>query len=313
MHEFQLIEKYFSGWPVSCGNLKLGIGDDCLIWQGEGPLVVSTDTAVQGVHFPLAASGEQVAARAFLPALSDLAAMAAKPEFFTLALSLPATTNEDWLAAFAQQMRCFAEQYDIALAGGDTTRSSVITVTVNVHGSCETPVLRSGARPGDDIWVTGDLGGAAAAVPFVTGADSAIAEQGWLAAYWRPQLAVEFAQQVRPLINSAIDISDGLMGDAGHIARASQVDLHLNLAALPLAVGLAAKGEEGLKLAVSGGDDYQLCFSAAAHQRESIEQVAAGLSQKITRIGRAEEGEGRVSWYDGEQSITLPWQGYQHF
>ncbi|TCS38248.1 thiamine-phosphate kinase [Reinekea marinisedimentorum] len=313
MREFELIQKYFSGWPLKSNKLKQGIGDDCLVWQSDVPLVVSTDTAVQGVHFPEGATGAQVAARAFLPALSDLAAMAAKPEFFTLALSLPANTSESWLASFAQQLRSFSEQYGIVLAGGDTTRSPVITVTVSVHGSSNSPVLRSGAKPGDDIWVTGSLGGAAAAVPFVTGADPAEAEPEWLAAYWNPPLPVAFALQVAAYLNSAIDISDGLMGDAGHIARASGVCLCINLADLPLAKGLADQGSQGLKLGLSGGDDYQLCFTAEPGKRAAIEQLAAGLSQKVTRIGRVEAGEAGVNWYDGGQLITLPWQGYQHF
>lgn len=313
MREFQLIKKHFADWPLSCPNLTLGIGDDCLVWQGDQPLVISTDTAVQGVHFPEHASAGQIASRAFLSALSDLAAMGAKAEFFTLALSLPEQYTEQWLCDFSEQLRSLASRYKIALAGGDTTRSKLVTVTVSVHGCAATPLLRSAAKEGDDIWLTGRLGGAAAALPAILANDSRGSNSQWLQAYWQPDIPILFAEQANSLINSAIDLSDGLLGDAEHLAKASQVDLEFNIPALPLADQLRFDDAKHLALALGGGDDYQLCFTADTSQRQAITQLAQTIGQAVSRVGSVVAGNGAVRWYDGDHQINPDSQGYQHF
>ena len=329
MREFDLIKTHFTDWSTNCSNLKLGIGDDCLVWQGDQPLVISTDTAVQGVHFPEQARPDQVASRAFLSALSDLAAMGASAEFFTLALSLPADLTDHWLSEFAKQLRVLAQQYQIVLAGGDTTRSKLITVTISVHGCVAKPLLRSGAIAGDDIWVTGRLGGAAAALPTIlanydetsgdanlgiqaVSAETSIPSQ-WLNAYWQPDIPMLFAKQASSLLNSAIDISDGLMGDAGHLARASQVDLEFDIHALPLAEQLQPNVPQHLALALAGGDDYQLCFTATKAARQSITLLAESINQPVSLVGRVVRGNGDVRWYDVTHQIKPALQGYQHF
>lgn len=313
MHEFELIKKCFCDWGISAPGLRTGIGDDCLVWQSDLPLMVSTDTAVEGVHFPSGSTGPQVAQRAFLPALSDLAAMAANPAFFTLTLTLPPSLDDDWLSAFAGRLRELADQYGIALAGGDTTKGNTLVVTISVHGTSATPVLRSNAQPDDDVWVTGTLGGAAAALPAVLDPEYRDVNANWLQDYWVPQLPVEFARRAAPLLTSAIDLSDGLIGDAAHVAKASKVGLHLRVESLPLACGLREKGIAGLKYAISGGDDYQLLFTAAKSSRQELIRLADEIGQKISLIGRVESGAGEICWYDGDQPISLPWQSYQHF
>jgi thiamine-monophosphate kinase len=329
MHEFELIKRCFADWPVQHSQVLTGIGDDCLVWQDPRPLVISTDTAVIGRHFPVDASPAQVAGRAFLPALSDLAAMAATPAFFTLALTLPKQlsglseisglsesaeqTSESWIIAFASELRRLAIQHQCMLAGGDTTAGDQLTLTLSMHGTCAQPVLRSGAQVGDRVWVTGQLGQAAAALPHILAGKEAAAPSAWLDAYWQPKPQIELAERLAALLHSAIDISDGLIGDAGHLARSSQVDLHLQLNALPLDVDLRALGERGLQYALAGGDDYQLCFTAAADASAQIEQIAQAVGVQVSQIGAVRQGSGQLHWYDGDQQLDLPWQSFEHF
>ena len=290
-----------------------GIGDDALVWLDPEPLVISVDTAVIGRHFPDFATPEQVANRAFLPAISDLAAMTATPAFFTLALTLPVALNGDWVVRFATQLRQLALQYGIELAGGDTTRGEQLTISISVHGRCPHPVLRSGAKAGDDVWVTGYLGQAAAALPYVLERRESEAPAPWLAAYWQPQPPVGFAQALQGCIHSAIDLSDGLVGDATHLAQQSELSLNINLDALPMDSNLKAFGEAGIQHATGGGDDYQLLFTADPMTRHEIEQVAFEHQILVTRIGHTEAGNAQIRWYDGGLEVTLPWQSFTHF
>ena len=313
MNEFELIKQCFADWPVQHPNVLRGIGDDALVWLDPEPLVISVDTAVIGRHFPTFATPEQVANRAFLPAISDLAAMTATPAFFTLALTLPAQLNGEWVVRFAARLRQLAQQYNIALAGGDTTRGEQLTITISVHGRCPHPVLRSAAKVGDDVWVTGQLGQAAAALPFVLDQTEAHAPLSWLAAYWQPQPPVAFACALQGCIHSAIDLSDGLQGDAGHLAQQSGLNLVLNVDALPMDDDLKALGEKGLQYATSGGDDYQLLFTADKMTRNEIEQLAFEHQVLVTRIGHTEAGNREIRWYDGGREVTLPWQSFTHF
>lgn len=313
MTEFELIKACFADWPFRHPQVLAGIGDDCLVWLNPEPLVVSTDTAVEGVHFPKFSTPEQVAQRAFLPAISDLAAMAAKPAFFTLALTLPEQCSGEWITRFAKRLSQLAQQYEIMLAGGDTTKGDQLTITVSVHGTCAHPVMRGGARVGDDVYVTGFLGQAAAALPHVLSRNEQEAPVQWLEAYWQPEPQIKFAQQLLGCIHSAIDLSDGLLGDAEHIAQQSQVTLNLQVDLVPMDVSLKQLGERGLQLAITGGDDYQLCFTADPQTKKEIINAAQLTQTKITRIGQVTEGKASVDWYDGNQKIELNWQSFRHF
>jgi thiamine-monophosphate kinase len=314
MTEFELIQKCFSNWNVESPNVVQGIGDDCLVWLDPEPLVISTDTAVIGRHFPVFSTPEQVAARAFLPAISDLAAMTATPSFFTLALTLPSHQNNEWVSRFAAQLRLLAEEYQIMLAGGDTTQGEQLTVTISVHGRCPHPVLRSGAKIGDDIWVTGSLGQAAAALPYILEQREADApNEEWISAYWLPQPPVMFARELQGCIHSAIDLSDGLLGDAQHIAQRSNLELAINVNHLPLDADVFAQKEDGLRLALTGGDDYQLLFTADPIAGEEILHVAEEHGVTVTHIGEVKEGKPSVRWYDSGREISLPWKSFTHF
>lgn len=313
MHEFDLIKQCFANWPQQHDDVAVGIGDDCLLWMGTGPLLISTDTAVIGRHFPAFSTPGQVAQRAFLPAISDLAAMGATPAFFTLALTLPQGLNQEWVIAFAQRLKELSDQMGCMLAGGDTTKGDQLTVTISVHGTCAHPFLRSGANIGDDIWVTGHLGQAAAALPNILAQNESVLPKAWLQAYWQPEPPVALAQQLVGIVHSAMDISDGLAGDASHLAIASDVDLDIDVSTLPLDADLMALGEQGLQYAVAGGDDYQLLFTADPSVRREIEQLSSESGVKVTNIGIVREGNGQVRWYDKEQLIDLPWQSFQHF
>lgn len=313
MNEFQLIQAHFDDWPTRHPNVVQSIGDDCLVWLDPEPLVISTDTAVIHRHFPAHATPEQIAQRAFLPAISDMAAMTATPAFFTLALTLPASLKGEWLSRFAKRLKSLSQQYDMMLAGGDTTSGEQLTVTISVHGRCPHPVLRSGAEAGDFMWVTGNLGGAAAALPHVLNQTEQDAPEAWRQAYWAPEPPIAFAAELQGCIHSAIDLSDGLLGDAAHLAQRSQVELALDVSKIPMDAALTNKGEEGLKLALSGGDDYQLLFSASPQITPEIEHLAAKYAVKLTQIGEVKEGKAGVRWYDGDRSVEFDWQSFTHF
>lgn len=313
MNEFSLIQRCFADWSVRHPNVLQSIGDDCLVWSGSQPLVVSADTAVAGRHFPVWATPEQVAQRAFLPAISDLGAMTATPAFFTLALTLPAELNEDWSVRFARRLRALAEDYGIMLAGGDTTSGGTLTVTISVHGTCAHPVLRSGAQPGDHIWVTGQLGQAAAALTPILERQPDTVPEAWLNAYWSPEPPVSFATRLQGCIHSAIDLSDGLSGDAAHLAQASECDLAIHLDRLPLDQVLAALGEAGLTFAVAGGDDYQLLFTADPMADREILALAAKAGVLVSKIGDVQAGKGDIHWYDSGRKRQVSWQSFTHF
>lgn len=314
MTEFELIKACFTDWPVRNPNIQTTIGDDGLVWQHEEPLVISTDTAVEGVHFPVGASPERIAQRAFLPALSDLAAMAASPEFFTLSLTLPKRCQSDWVLRFAKRLQSLSQRYGLALAGGDTTSGDLLVITIGVHGTCRSPVLRSGAQQGDDIWVTGWLGRAAAALPTVLMSGENHAPEGWVEAYWAPQPRIQFALLAASSMNCAIDISDGLSGDAGHIARASGVQMNIHIDQLPLDNAVKALGEKGLNYALAGGDDYELLLTASPENRDRIESAGRLTNTPITRIGAVGNGDSLgVSWFEKGLLREFDGQSFTHF
>jgi thiamine-monophosphate kinase len=162
--------------------------------------------------------------------------------------------------------------------------------------------------------VTGRIGQAAAGLTFVLAQEELQAPNPeWIQAYWQPQPPVAFASQLQGCIHSAIDLSDGLMGDAMHIAKRSNVEIALQVESLPMDSQLKALGEDGLKYAVSGGDDYQLLFTAATIARKEIQHIANKTGTRITRIGQVKEGKAAIRWYDGGREMTLPWQGFTHF
>ncbi|MCG6575828.1 thiamine-phosphate kinase [Pseudomonas sp. AF32] len=317
MGEFELIRSYFAAAPCAQGGegVALGIGDDCALLavpQGE-QLAVSTDTLVAGVHFPDPCDPFLLGQRSLAVAVSDLAAMGATPVAFTLALTLPAVTA-DWLQAYARGLNRMAQACGVALVGGDTTRGP-LSLTMTVFGRVPTgqALTRSGAQPGDWLCVGGELGNAAGALPLVLGqreAEPSIAEP-LLAHYWSPQPQTGLGLALRGMASAAMDISDGLLADCGHIAVASGVALRIERDRLPLSNALLAfLGRPAAEqAALSGGDDYVLLFTVPSVRLSALQ--AQGWPIHV--IGRAEAGQGvRLVDADG-RDITPQIRGYQHF
>ncbi len=309
--EFEIIRDYFARAPRGEG-VVLGIGDDCALLQppADGLLATSVDTLVADRHFPADADPAAIAARALRVNLSDLAAMNARPLWFTLALTLP-QSDADWLREFSRGLFETAELFGISLVGGDTTRGP-LSITVQVTGCTKLPLCRQGAVAGDAIYVSGPLGAAAAALPLVLGQKLAGENERRDAerAYYFPEPQLATAAAIGGLASSALDISDGLLADLGHICEASRVSADIDLHAIPVAsIARQLAGEGALELAASGGDDYQLCFTVPQERLAELEK----LRLDAVRIGTVIEGAGEVRcWLDGERWFPES-AGYQHF
>ena len=317
MGEFELIRNYFAAAPCAQAGdgVALGIGDDCALLAvpaGE-QLAISTDTLVTGVHFADPCDPFLLGQRSLAVAVSDLAAMGATPVAFTLALTLPAVTA-DWLDAYARGLNQMAQGCGVRLVGGDTTRGPLsLTMTVFGRVPAGQSLTRSGAQVGDLLCVGGDLGNAAGALPLVLGqrtAPAAIAEP-LLAHYWSPQPQLALGQALRGKASAALDISDGLLADCGHIAKASAVGLLVEHQKLPLSAALLAfLGENAARVAaVSGGDDYVLAFTLPPAHLPAL--LAEGWPIHV--VGRVVAGQGVTLLDANGQDITPNIRGYQHF
>ena len=317
MGEFELIRNYFAAAPCAQGGegVALGIGDDCALLDvpfGE-QLAISTDTLVAGVHFADSCDPFLLGQRSLAVAASDLAAMGATPLAFTLALTLPSVTA-DWLQAYARGLNLMAQACGLRLIGGDTTRGP-LCLTLTVFGRVPTgqALTRSGARPGDLLCVGGELGNAAGALPLVLGQRSAqpMISEPLLAHYWSPQPQLALGQALRGKATSALDISDGLLADCGHIALASKVGLEIELDRVPISLALEEflGAGDAQQAALSGGDDYVLAFTLPALELPTL--LADGWPIHV--IGRAVEGQGVGLLDEHGQDITPSVRGYQHF
>ncbi|MFD2641460.1 thiamine-phosphate kinase [Pseudomonas japonica] len=317
MGEFELIRQFFAAAPCAQGGegIALGIGDDCaLLAPAPGEqLAISTDTLVAGVHFPAVSDPFLLGQRSLAVAASDLAAMGATPLAFTLALTL-ADTDPDWLRDYARGLSRMATQCGLTLIGGDTTRGPLsLTMTVFGRVPVGQALTRGGARAGDLLCVGGELGNAAGALPLVLGerqADATLAEP-LLSHYWSPSPQIALGQALRGKATAALDISDGLLADCGHIAKASRVALRVELERLPLSAALT--GFLGLdaarQAALAGGDDYVIAFTLPPAELDAL--LAAGWPLHV--VGRVEAGSG-VSLHDAAgRDITPAVRGYQHF
>ena len=320
--EFDLISRYFSR-PVPSGYL--GGGDDCALLPVDPgkTLAVSTDLLVEGRHFFSDVSPLTLGHKALAVNLSDLAAMGATPLGCVLGLAIPAI-NDDWLRDFSQGFYALAQSAACPLVGGDTTWAEKITLSVTVFGQVDAAkaLRRSAARPGDDIWVSGQLGGPHIALRLLQGdvPQSLDQDAGQLLAAVRPSLEtpeppIFFAARLAGLAHAALDISDGLLQDLGHILKASACGAKISydrLPADPAIVGLPeALHEEAM---LSGGDVYQLCFTAPTSHRPDIQALASDCGIQVSRVGQitAMPGELQVMRDDG-RAIHLVRQGFEHF
>jgi thiamine-monophosphate kinase len=317
MGEFELIRNYFAAAPCAQAGeeVVLGIGDDCALLSlppGE-QLAVSTDTLVAGVHFPEVCDPFLLAQRALAVSASDLAAMGARPVGFTLALTLPAVTA-DWLEAFARGLDQMAQGCGLRLIGGDTTRGP-LSITLTVFGAVPagSALTRSGARVGDLLCVGGSLGEGAGALSLVLGQRSTEPSVAGflLGRYWSPQPQLALGQALLGKATAALDISDGLLADCGHIAKASQVRLLIERDRLPLSTQLLTlfEAQAAEQAALSGGDDYVLAFTLRPDALADL----IGAGWPIHVIGRAVEGQGVALIDAAGNDVTPQVRGYQHF
>jgi thiamine-monophosphate kinase len=311
--EFEIIARYFSGHPGE--DVTLGIGDDAAVIDVHEPIVVAVDTIVGGVHFPPDLSPHAIGYRALAVNLSDLAAMGAKPRWATLALTLPAA-DESWLEGFAGGFFELAAEFRVGLVGGDTTRGA-LAASVQLIGTLPSGrhLRRSGGRVGDDVYVTGTLGDAAGALPLLArGEPAAGVETELVARFECPSPRVAAGLALASIATAAIDVSDGLVADLGHVCRLSGCGARIDVERLPLSPALLTvhSAERAVDFALGGGDDYELCFTAP---RERAAAVAAALEQSatpFTRIGELVAGN-EVVCCRGGRPVALSVSGYTHF
>jgi len=317
MGEFDLIKRYFQRETTAPG-VSLGIGDDCAVLTPTPGMqwLVSSDMLVEGRHFLATVAPERLGHKALAVNLSDLAACGATPRAFTLALALP-RVDEAFLAGFAQGLFTLADAHGITLVGGDTTAGPLnICITVMGEAPPGVALLRSGARDGDDIYVSGTLGDARLALEIFRGSLRLPGEQfdQLRRAMECPQPRVALGQALRGVATSAIDVSDGLIGDLGHILQRSGVGAHLDVDALPASAILAAQPTSlRREMGLAGGDDYELVFTAPAAAREAVQQAAAQSATSVTRIGHIEAALG-LRLVDAQgQALPLILRSFDHF
>ena len=315
MHEFELIDRLIRilGDNARGPTVLLGPGDDAALVapKPDSLLVSSIDALVADVHFPAAAPADLVGFRALGVSLSDLAAMGAEPGFMLIALTLPADSDQ-WLERFAHGVAAAASRFGVKVVGGNLTRGP-LSITVSVHGYVRRgeALTRAGAQPGDLVCVSGLFGGAALALAGALEEPPAL--QTLLASeptsatyalrrYYLPEPRVALGRALRGIASAAIDVSDGLVADLTHLCAASGVAADIELASVPVVAGCSAE------LAATGGDDYELCFTAAPQHRAAL----AGLPEPVAVIGTIASGSGVVVRNAG-RPVTLAREGFRHF
>ena len=301
--EFELIQRYFSR-PAR--RALLGVGDDAALLRpaASTELAVSSDLLLEGRHFAKGAEPRLLGHKALAVNLSDMAAMGATPRWATLALALPAA-DEDWIAAFADGFYALADRFEVDLIGGDTTRGP-LTICVTILG--EVPaglaLMRGGARPGDDIWVSGELGGGAYALH--DAANAAAARR-----LHQPEPRVELGERLRGIAHAAIDVSDGFAQDLGHLLARSGVGAVVHYALLPKFPCGDAQLQQRCVLA--GGDDYELVFTAPQSARREVEALSAPLRVALARVGSIQPGEAKLQLLDAQGKPLAAGRGFDHF
>jgi thiamine-monophosphate kinase len=313
MSEFDIIQRYFTRPTPSA---VLGVGDDAaLLHIAEGKeLAVSTDMLVSGTHFLPDADPFMLGHKTLAVNLSDMAAMGAVPRWATLAISLP-KADEEWLQRFSAGFFALADNNGVELVGGDTTRGALnLCVTIIGEVPRGKALRRDGAKPGDDIWVSGKLGRAALGLAYLQG-KLKLHDQvrdDCLAALHQPQPRIGLGLALRGIANSAIDISDGLLADLGHILERSQVGAELEVELLPI-VDEDVEKNMARHSALSGGDDYELCFTAPAAERDRLAALAGQLKLPLNCIGHIRAQQGCTVHSGDGSEMKIGKGGYDHF
>jgi thiamine-monophosphate kinase len=307
MDEFEIIAEIFA--PLATAPGAFGLKDDAAAIAARPgfDLIVTADQIAEGTDFFAHDPAGTIAQKALRVNLSDLAAKGAKPEFYLLNLALPAGMTMEWLKAFAAGLQADQEKFGISLLGGDTSRTEgPLAITVTAFGFVPEGkmIRRSGARPGDDVYVTGTIGDSGGGLAIFKREKHGLSEQDrdYLTSRYRlPEPPMGISEKLRGLASASVDVSDGLIADLGHLASASQVRIAVEGERVPLSAALRALwGEDALLRAVCAGDDYQIAFTAPP-----------GLNGPFTQIGRVEAGSGVVLTLAGREISGLP--GYRHF
>ncbi len=314
--EFEIIARYFER-EAKDPDVALGIGDDAAVLAIDGLAAVTVDTLVAGVHFPDGMAANLLGYRLMAVNLSDLAAMGAQPRWCTLALTIP-KADELWLDGFSRGLFELAERFGVSLVGGDLTRGP-LTATLQLIGRVERDRLltRGGGNVGDDVYVTGTLGDSSAGIALIT--ERSEAPQGSAAAalkerFYRPVPRVGAGLALGGLATAAIDISDGLLADLGHVCKASGCGAVIDVEHVPLSAELLSlfPPQEALAHALGGGDDYELCFTAPPSRADEIEAALEASGTLVRRVGQLVAGQKVICRRDGE-SYTPAISGYRHF
>ena len=321
MSEFELIRRYFekAAHGGACAGVHLGIGDDCALLgpAADMQLAVSTDMLLEGRHFAHRADPFKLGHKSLAVNLSDMAAMGAAPRWVTLALALP-QADEAWLEQFSAGFFALARRFDVALVGGDTTRGPLnISVTIIGEVPAGLALYRAGAQPGDEIWVSGELGGAALALQYEAGRTALAGDDraAMLARLHTPEPRVALGERLRGLATSAIDVSDGFAGDLAHILERSSVGALVHYADLPRPAIFARLADPALESScvLSGGDDYELVFTAPQERRAEIESLGGELGLPLTRVGFVQGGDAKLVLLDAAGNAMPVPGGFDHF
>lgn len=318
--EFSLIARYFDRVRSARRDVETGIGDDCalLTVADKQLLAISTDTLVSGIHFLPDIDPRDLGYKALAVNLSDLAAMGADPSWLTLAITLP-EVDESWLEAFSDSLFEQLDYYDMQLIGGDTTRGP-LSMTLGIHGLVPAgrALKRSGARAGDWIYITGTPGDSAAGLAILQDRlKVANAQQAdyLVKRHLRPKPRVLHGQALRDLASSAIDLSDGLVSDLGHILKASDCGARITLDSLPYSDAMRENvaPEQALKWALSGGEDYELCFTVPELNRGALDVAIGNLGVPFTCIGQVGPASEGLQFFENGKPVTVDLKGYDHF
>lgn len=318
--EFSLIARYFDRVRSSRLDVETGIGDDCALLNipEKQTLAISTDTLVAGNHFLPNIDPADLAYKALAVNLSDLAAMGADPAWLTLALTLP-EVDEPWLEAFSDSLFALLNYYDMQLIGGDTTRGP-LSMTLGIHGYIPAgrALKRSGAKPGDWIYITGTPGDSAAGLAVLQNRLQVSEETDaryLIQRHLRPTPRILHGQALRDIASAAIDLSDGLISDLGHIVKASGCGARVEVDALPKSDAMMRHVDDGqaLRWALSGGEDYELCFTVPELNRGALDVAIGQLGVPFTCIGQMSADIEGLNFVRDGMPVTFDWKGYDHF
>lgn len=315
MNEFDIIKKYFQNHTLKRPDVIVGSGDDCAVLKvpPDHELVVSIDTMVEGTHFFPDVPADLLAHKILAVNLSDCAAMGAEPAWVTGAMTLP-KVDEQWLALFSHSLFDMADQYGVQIVGGDLTHGQILTISFQIHGFVPKgqALTRSGAKVGDGVYVTGTLGDAALGLDLLRedkdNTDSAVTQ------FLTPIPRVNIGLALRGVANSCIDISDGLLGDLNHILHASKAGAKIAWTKIPLSPVLKTLSEpRAQQFSLTGGEDYELCFTAHEDQHQMIVEIAEKHAIAITRIGEVVAEKSLVVLDIDGQEIEIQQRGFVHF